>query len=145
MPQQPPPPQLSLRIPPTTDDLPRLLDALEAFSEEAELSPKAAHRLALVVEELAANVAMHGASGAGAATYVDVAVRLEGDSLLLTVEDDGRAFDPLAQGEADTDSALEERDVGGLGIHFVRQMTRDLNYVRDGGRNRLSAVLDAEG
>ena len=139
------PPVLALTIPPDTEEVPRLLDAVEAFAEEAELSPKAAHRLAVVVEELAANVAMHGSEGEGAATFVAVTVRAEGDEVIATVEDDGRAFDPLARAEADTGSALEDRDIGGLGVHFVRQMTKTLHYSREDGRNRLTAVLDASG
>ena len=137
------PPALALTIPPETDEVARLLDALEAFAEEAELSPKAAHRLAVVVEELAANVAMHGSTGPDAATFVTVTVRLDGDAVIATVEDDGRAFDPLSKAAADTEAALEDRDIGGLGVHFVQKMTRTLDYSRQDGRNRLVAVLDA--
>ena len=139
------PPALALTIPPDTEEVPRLLDALEAFADEAALSPRAAHRLAVVVEELAANVAMHGSQGEGAATFVAVTVRSEGDEVVATVEDDGRAFDPLAHAAPDTGAALEDRDVGGLGVHFVQQMTKTLRYSREDGRNRLTAVLDAAG
>jgi len=139
------PPALALTIPPDTEEVPRLLDAVEAFAEEAELSPKVAHRLAVVVEELAANVAMHGSTGEGAATFVAVTVRAEGDEVVATIEDDGRAFDPLAHAAPDTDAALEDRDIGGLGVHFVQQMTKTLRYSREDGRNRLTAVLDAAG
>lgn len=139
------PPELALTIPPDTDAVTRLLDALEDFAEAAALSPKAAHRLAVVVEELAANVAMHGSTGDGAASFVSVAVRIDGDAVIATVEDDGRAFDPLARPAPDTETALEDRDVGGLGVHFVQRMARSLLYTRDAGRNRLTAVLDAQG
>jgi len=139
------PPALALTIPPETDEVTRLLDALEAFAEEAALPPKAAHRLSVVIEELAANVAMHGSSGPGAATFVAVTVRQDGETLVATIEDDGRAFDPLAQAAPDVDAALEDRDIGGLGVHFVQQMTRSLHYSREDGRNRLVAVLDLAG
>jgi serine/threonine-protein kinase RsbW len=134
-----------MTIPPETEAVARLLDALEGFAEAAALAPKVAHRLALVLEELAANVTMHGSTGAGAASFVAVAVRQQEGSLVATVEDDGRAFDPLAQAAPDITAALEDRDVGGLGVHFVRQMTRTLDYSREQGRNRLTAVLDLAG
>ncbi|WP_439594990.1 ATP-binding protein [Falsiroseomonas sp.] len=139
------PPALDITIPPETEAVARLLDALEAFAEEADLPPKVAHRLAVVVEELAANVAMHGSSGPGAATFVAVTVRQEDGAVIASIEDDGRAFDPLANAAPDTEAALEEREIGGLGVHFVRQMTRSLDYSRAGDRNRLVAVLDASG
>lgn len=139
------PPALALTIPPETDAVARLLDALETFAEEAELPPKAAHRLAVVVEELAANVVMHGADGPGAATFIAVTVRQENDAVIATIEDDGRPFDPLAKAAPDTELALEDREIGGLGVHFVQRMTRALSYSRQDGHNRLVAVLDAAG
>lgn len=138
-------PALSLTIQPEPDEVSRLLDALEVFAEAAALPPRVAHRLAVVVEELAANVAMHGSSGPGAATFVAVTVRQDNGTLIATIEDDGRPFDPLAQAAPDTTAALEDRDVGGLGVHFVQQMTRTLHYSREDGRNRLVAVLDLAG
>lgn len=139
------PQPLVLTILPDTEEVSRLLDALEGFAEQAGLSARVAHRLSVVVEELAANVAMHGTGGEGGATYIAVRVRQDADEVIATVEDDGRAFDPLAEAAPDTDAALEDRDIGGLGVHFVQQMTKGLRYSREDGLNRLTAVLDAAG
>jgi serine/threonine-protein kinase RsbW len=132
-----------MTIPPETDEVPRILDAIEAWCEEAELSPGVAHRLGVVVEELAANVAMHGTGGEGGATFVAVTVQRGTDGIRAVVEDDGRAFDPLAQEAPDTEAALEDRDIGGLGVHFARRMARELHYAREAGRNRVTAIFDA--
>jgi serine/threonine-protein kinase RsbW len=43
----------------------------------------------------------------------------------------------------DTDLPLEEREIGGLGVHFAKVMTRELAYAREDGRNRVIAVFDA--
>jgi serine/threonine-protein kinase RsbW len=126
-------------MPPEVDALPALLDRLEAFAETAELSPRAAQHLALVAEELAANVAMH-ASGA---SLLRVEARREGDSLHLLIEDDGPEFDPLSAAAPDLEAGVEERDIGGLGVHFVRRLTREAHYERREGLNRLTALLDA--
>jgi serine/threonine-protein kinase RsbW len=137
------PDPLSMTIAPETEAVPEVLDAIEAWCEAAELSPGTAHRIGVVVEELAANVAMHGTGGDGGATFVAVALRHDGSAITATVEDDGRPFDPLAQATPDTDATLDDRDIGGLGVHFARKMTRDLAYAREGGRNRVTAVFDA--
>lgn len=137
------PPALDLTIPPETEQVARLVEAVEAFAEDAGLTPKAAHRLALVVEELAVNVATHGSQGEGGASFVTVSVRQQGDEVIATIEDDGRPFDPLAHVGPDTEALLEDRAIGGLGVHFVQQVTKSLDYRREDGRNRLTAVLDA--
>jgi serine/threonine-protein kinase RsbW len=134
---------LALTIPPETEAVPRILDAIEAWCDTHGIGPGVAHRLGVVVEELTANVAMHGTGGADGATFVAVTIRQDAQSIVATVEDDGRPFDPLAQGKVDTDLPLEEREIGGLGVHFAKVMTRELAYARQDGRNRVTAVFDA--
>ncbi|MGG5808299.1 ATP-binding protein [Falsiroseomonas sp. CW058] len=138
-----PPDALAITVPPEAEAVARILDAIEAWTEAEALPPATAHRVGVVVEELAANVAMHGTGGADGASLVAVTLRREGGLVVATVEDDGRAFDPLLQAPPDTDAPLDERDPGGLGLHFARRMTRDLRYAREAGRNRVTAVFDA--
>ena len=56
----------------------------------------------------------------------------------VEVVDDGTPFDPTAAAAPRTDLALDEREVGGLGIHLVRELMDDVRYERAGGRNKLS-------
>ena len=44
-------------------------------------------------------------------------------------------FNPLELPRPDTDSSLDDRAIGGLGIHFVRTLMNDMTYRREGGRN----------
>ena len=135
-------PDLEVRIAADPAELPRLIDRLEAYAGEAGLGPRAAHRLAVVCEELAANVARHGRAGPGGATYVGVSLRNRGATLHVAVEDDGPPFDPLERAVPDTAAPLDAREAGGLGVHLVRTLARDLSYLRSGPLNRLSFVID---
>ncbi|MEI9479990.1 MAG: ATP-binding protein, partial [Deltaproteobacteria bacterium] len=58
----------------------------------------------------------------------------------LTVQDDGRPFDPLYAQAPDIHSPLAERPVGGLGIYIVRKMMDEVRYEHRGGRNILTLV-----
>jgi serine/threonine-protein kinase RsbW len=129
------------RLPATLDGVAELMDALEAYAEEAEIDLRVAARMNLVAEEVAANVAMH----ATGATWFSFAVTPGPEALDLLLEDDGPEYDPLARDEVDTEAPLEERDVGGLGVHLVRQLTRDARYERRGTINRLSCSLPLAG
>jgi anti-sigma regulatory factor (Ser/Thr protein kinase) len=53
------------------------------------------------------------------------------------VEDDGRPFNPLEAAEVDTAKPLEERTIGGLGIHLVRKLMDGLEYQRQEEKNLL--------
>jgi serine/threonine-protein kinase RsbW len=134
-------PPFHLRLPATLDSVSALLDALEAYAEEAGIAPGIAARLALVAEEVAANVAMHAAG----ATYFALRVTRDGGHLGLCIEDDGPEYDPLARATPDTAAALEDRDVGGLGVHLVRELTQDARYERAAGLNRLVCALPLGG
>jgi len=134
---------LMIRLEPRIDAVPGMLDRLEAYAEETDVPPKTAYRLAVVCEELAANVAMHGAGGEGGATYVEIKVRRDGEARLrLSVEDDGRPFDPLTQAPPDISLDLDDREIGGLGIHFVRSLVQEIAYERQDRRNCLTAIFD---
>jgi anti-sigma regulatory factor (Ser/Thr protein kinase) len=60
-----------------------------------------------------------------------------GENIVIRVCDDGVAFDPSAAPQVDVEQPLEERRVGGLGIHLVRQFVEQLEYRRLEGRNDL--------
>jgi serine/threonine-protein kinase RsbW len=133
---------LVIRLEPRVEAVSDMLDQLEIYAKEAAVPPKIAYRLAVVCEELAANVAMHGTKGEGAATYVEIKVRRQNGQLRLSVEDDGKPFDPLALAAPDISLGLDERGIGGLGIHFVRTLVQEIAYERQDRRNCLTAVFD---
>lgn len=130
-------PPFYLRLPATLESVAELLDALEAYAEAAGISPGISARLALVAEEVAANVAMH----ATGATFFELRVIPGPLALDLAIEDDGPEYDPLARAAPDINTTLEDRDVGGLGVHLIKELTQRARYQREDGRNRLLCSL----
>jgi len=72
---------------------------------------------------------------------IQLELQLSGYELTACVRDNGRAFNPLNAPHPDIDQALALRQEGGLGIHFVRELTDACEYRRDGGHNQLTLVL----
>jgi anti-sigma regulatory factor (Ser/Thr protein kinase) len=56
----------------------------------------------------------------------------------MTVVDDGHEFDPLAKEAPDLTLSVEDRPIGGLGIHLLRNLTDGMSYERRDGLNRLT-------
>src|SRR4029077_18861751 len=69
-----------------------------------------------------------------------IAVRIEHRDGYLTaiVSDDGAPFDPLSQAAPDVHAPIEQRKIGGLGIHLVRTLMETVEYRRRGDRNELT-------
>lgn len=119
--------------------LPALTRFLQEFCAAAALPAADALAFELALEEVFMNVVMHGAPQ-GRAPRVEVSLALGADGLALTVEDDGPAFDPLSLPPPDVAAGLEQRPVGGLGVHLVRRLMDAVHYHRAGDRNRLRLV-----
>lgn len=114
----------------------------KTFGEFAESHavPAAIRRsMNVALDELLTNTVTHGlADGAGATITVDVG--LQGDRLKVTLTDDGTPFDPIARAVPDTTLSVEDRPIGGLGIHLVRQLVDEVSYDRRDDRNVVVLV-----
>ena len=88
----------------------------------------------LVVEELVTNVIVHGFR-AQAHGWLRLRVRHEADHLTVELCDNAPAFNPFRVPPPQFTPSVEEREIGGLGIHFVRVLTDGWSYRREAGQN----------
>jgi sigma-B regulation protein RsbU (phosphoserine phosphatase) len=69
---------------------------------------------------------------------VEVVAYMIDHVLTLVVKDHGVPFDPTKHAEVDIDADLDERSIGGLGIHLVRTIMDTMDYERtENGYNVL--------
>ena len=123
-------------VPSEATQLPVLAQFLHEFWSAAALPPTQSLPFEIALEEVFMNVVMHG-TPAGRQGRVEVCLALADDSLTLAVEDDGPPFDPLTLPAPDVNASLDQRQVGGLGVYFVRQLMDAVSYRRVGPRNQL--------
>ncbi|MGH7825124.1 MAG: ATP-binding SpoIIE family protein phosphatase [Candidatus Binatia bacterium] len=135
--------ELEIKLNNKLSELERLNQALMEFSQRHGLAPRVVHDLNLALEEILTNIISYG--------YTDnreheIKVRLSAQTGEVTaeVEDDGQRFNPLEAPEPDTEKPLEERTIGGLGIHLVRKLMDGLEYKRQGDRNLLTMKKKTE-
>ncbi|MBO2525559.1 MAG: hypothetical protein CW341_07665 [Bacteroidetes bacterium] len=60
--------------------------------------------------------------------------------LMFTITDSGIPFDPTKHEEVDISLSAEERQIGGLGIHLVRQLMDEIHYRREEDKNVLTLI-----
>ena len=117
-------------------ELDRLTELVEDFCDASGLPLKAALETNLVLEEIVTNVISYAYTDA-AEHLIRVELDWEKPLLTIRVSDDGRAFNPLELPPPDLEQSVEERSIGGLGIHFVRQLMPEVVYERGAGQNIL--------
>lgn len=129
----------SIKIETRHDELDRVSAAVEELAEREDWPPEMVYRVTLVIEELVVNIINHGHDGG--VHDIEIAMASEPDALTVEIIDDGRPFDPLSDApEPDLDSLLEDRPVGGLGIHLVRTMMDEVHYRREQDRNHTTLI-----
>lgn len=117
-------------------EIAKLHRELENFGQKCSLTPKTLFELNLILEEVLANVISY-AYGDNQQHEIVVQADLRDGELVIDVEDDGRPFNPLQIPPPDLDRPLEQRNVGGLGLHLVRELTSSIEYTRREEKNHL--------
>jgi len=126
----------SLALRNDASELPRMTEWIVGASKAAGISDKTSFALQLCLEEAVANIMEHSRGDAGARQIVASIVR-EASDIVLTVDDDGAAFDPTQLSAADRGHTLDDTPVGGLGIPLMRKFANDIKYRRKDGGNQL--------
>ena len=114
--------------------IPQLAAFVETIAAEKRLDHSLTLSLNLALEEAVTNVIMY-AYPKGEDGLVDIEAIIRNDSLSFVISDNGQAFDPTAQPDADVTKDVKERQVGGLGIYLVRSIMDNLSYERCDGKN----------
>jgi anti-sigma regulatory factor (Ser/Thr protein kinase) len=128
--------QISVELRSEIEELSRLAGVVAEFARTGGLPADAAQALHLALEEVVTNVIRHAYRERAGAVRVRLAAR--SGEVVAEIEDDGPAFDPLARPAPDLDLPLEERPIGGLGIHLVRNLMDAVAYRRCGVCNLLT-------
>ena len=117
--------------------IPRLAEFLESIAEVENIDPGALTMVNLALEEAVTNVMMY-AYPEGTEGFVDISAKVTDNVLELKITDSGKAFDPTKRPDVDITTGVEDRQIGGLGIHMVRNIMDTLRYERVEGKNILS-------
>lgn len=126
-----------LTLPNDVKQVPLLAEFIDGICEAAEVDMMLTMQLNLAIEEAVVNV-MNYAYPAGTEGTVCIDAQVSNGVLQFVISDSGAPFDPTARAEVDTTLSAEERGIGGLGIHIVRQIMDSIDYKRIDGRNVLT-------
>jgi len=117
-------------------DLRKLMQAVEEFCELNNFSMKDSMNMSLVMEELFTNIVFY-AFPKDTTHEINIEICKKNKELFIEVKDDGIAFNILEKPDPDLSKTIEDREIGGLGIHFVKTLMDNIEYKRSGDNNIL--------
>ena len=117
-------------------EIAELFDLVAGWAKPLGVGQRTINYLILILDELVANIATHAYGGHGEGR-IEIVASYDGASVCVTLRDHGPPFDPSQQAPANVELDMDDREIGGLGIHFVRRIADQLSYRRDGDVNEI--------
>lgn len=124
-------------VPNDAGAIPGVLAQVEAFCDRHAIAREEVEGIDVAIDEILSNAIAY-AFRDGHAHEIFVTATAEPGRLVIEISDDGAPFDPLAVPPPDLSADIETRQVGGLGMHFVRSLLDDVVYERVNGWNVLT-------
>ena len=107
------------------------LDEIREFvaqtAREGGFAEKEIYSLQLAADEAATNIIEHAYEGDSAADF-DVSCDMYGDTLIITMYDTGKSFNPSSVKQPNLKAGLSERQIGGLGLYLMRKLMDEVHY-----------------
>ncbi len=126
-------------LPNQLTELERVAREVEAFGAAHGIAAKPIFDVTLALDEILTNVISYGYPQGGE-HVITVRLAVQAAELVIEVEDDGRPFNPLTVAPPDLEQSPQQRPIGGLGLHLVRQMMDRLEYRREQNKNFLVMI-----
>ncbi len=118
-------------------DVAAFADVFETFCTEHDVQTAVMRAFQVVFDEWLTNIVDYAHAGREDAS-IEVALALSPEQLTAEIQDHGEPFDPLNDSvEPSLDLDVEDRPIGGLGVHLIRTLMDDLSYRREQERNIL--------
>ena len=128
-----------LKVPGRFDRLEQISQFIEQAGLEAGLGLTAVCRCQLAVDEACTNIIEHAYEGEGRGD-IDITCASDPGELTITILDQGKRFDPDNVPHPQLNASLEDMQVGGLGLYFMRQVMDAVEFTYQDGGNRLVLV-----
>ncbi|MBI5199279.1 MAG: ATP-binding protein [Nitrospirae bacterium] len=112
------------------DNFPAITDFIIKTARQLNLDKNKIFDIQTAVEEACENIIEHAYPKDEKGT-IDFHCEMKDDEFIVKIRDHGRPFNPDSVQSPDLEAALEERAIGGLGIHFMKSLMDEVNYSFD--------------
>lgn len=118
-------------------EIARLSESVEAIGRKHGIAAEILYAVNLALDEILTNIISYGYAEPGE-QFIHVRLAIAADELVAEIEDEARPFNPLEAPPPEVNALLQEKPLGGLGIHLARTMTDAMAYRRENGKNILT-------
>ncbi len=123
--------QHTIEVPATWPSITTLMTFSDQMEADLGLTTDQSYLLRLVIEEIATNIVKYGYCDRDCG-QIHLQCSSDEGTLRIVIRDQGVPFDPRDHPDPDISTdVVDERQVGGLGLYFVREYADHLSYHHD--------------
>ena len=124
------------------DALSDIVEFTDRFLADRNVDESAGWSINLAIEELFTNMVRHNT---GAGKPIRIGLNLEDSRLIVQlIDDDVDPFDPSSVPEVKVEEGIEDRAVGGLGLHLVKSIVDKIMYEYENRQMKVTIVKNLE-
>ncbi len=125
----------------TLGNIEKVIEHFDAFCAVNNIAMPVNQKINLSLDDLINNIISYGYSDE-LEHMIDIQFKLFENSLMVVVEDDGVPFNPFDGDGVDVSLSIEERAIGGLGIHLIKKLMNSSDYQRQANKNAVVLTID---
>lgn len=127
----------TLEIMAEVENLAEVTAFVAAQLEGADCPIKVKMQIELALEEIFVNIANYAYAPEKGKAVIGIDIT-DNRQVVLTFEDSGTPYDPLAKQDPDVTLSADKREIGGLGIFMVKKTMDDMYYEYRDQKNVLT-------
>lgn len=123
-----------LKIPSKTDNLELIRSFVSHIARMVGFDADETYKIELAVDEACANVVKHAYEQQQSKNQIDLVIEIDVNKLVIIISDQGRGFDVNKILNKNVKEYLAEMRVGGLGIHLIKALMDDVEFISKPGQ-----------
>ncbi len=134
----------TITFPARFEYLDEIRDLVAQTAREGGFTEKAVYSLQLAADEAASNIIEHAYEGVSDAS-IDITCDMRGDTIVITMRDTGKSFEPSKVKQPNLEASLSERQIGGLGVYLMRKLMDEVSYESNSTTGNLLTMTKRRG
>lgn len=130
----------SIKLAAIIENLDKFITFIHACSGECGFEGKRVMEIELAVEEALVNIFNYAYPEGEGQVEMKCALK-DGKKFVIEIHDKGIPFDGLSRPDPDTTADIGDREIGGLGIFFIKKVADEVRYSRNDDTNILTIVF----
>jgi len=123
------------------ENIATVIDSFDNFCKTNNIDDSYNQKVNLSLDDLINNIISYGYKDENE-HKIDIQFKLFDEKLMIIIEDDGIPFNPFNHDETDTFLSIEDREIGGLGIHLIKKLMSTCRYDRKANKNIVTLTIN---